>query len=185
MFVMKPSHFLALRAASRVAFSTAIVACGGGVAGSSSDDLPTDTSPSSPRASLPPTPPSHTTPPPPPAEVDASVVVADASVPNECKSASDEEACCLALERAERASRTDAGVWPELASANAIACCDVTLIANRADGGAKGADWNDTWACCTVIPDSYSKYPESCMAWGPPVPPSIAWKRTERLALAA
>src|SRR5262245_28215435 len=131
---MKPSHLLSLRAASRVAFSSAIVACGGGVA-STSTDVPTDTTPTSPATSTPPAAvlpdPPPPTPPPPPAVADASPTV-DAQVPNECKSAASEEACCLALERAERASRADAGVWPELASANAIACCDVTLTAARA-----------------------------------------------------
>jgi hypothetical protein len=174
---MKPSHLLAMRAAYRVAFSSAIVACGGGVVSTSSDvpsDAPASPATSTPPAAVLPDPPPAPAPPPPPAEVvDASV---DAVVPNACKSAASEEVCCLALERAERAVREDAGAWPELASADAIACCDVTLTAARADGGTAGATWEDTWACCTAVPNAFSKYPESCSAWGPPVPPAIAWR---------
>jgi len=165
----------ALRASARVAFTAALVGCGGtAISGGNPDpDHGTDTGKPTDDASI--------CNAPPPSSLFHTGVPADSVNPSMFD-------CCMA--ELTPLIATDSGIEsPDAAAAaaadpNVVACCGVVVFAVNHDTGPRPSaeakaevaafdelGWGARSLCCTLL-----KWPEegsTCEAWGPPTPPAM------------
>jgi hypothetical protein len=141
----------ALSAAARVAFSTTLLSCGGQTTEAPSREM-LPARPMEPPAT------SATAPATPPGDPHST----SATAPRVCSGAANVSECCLAFERKKRGGGRRLN-----ASADAIACCEVTLAQGRA------VTYAERSPCCDIVPDSFERFTPACMAWGPPCPPPM------------
>jgi hypothetical protein len=157
---MKPEvHAEALRAASRVAFSLAFVAgCGGAT---TSDPQPT-TGKNDPPSNAPGGGTAA------PAGSGTGTGGYDTQPPNNA---------AKSCETVIASAFTKEGDYPgekKVVSSEVQQCCEKQLLSTRGQMAHR-------WDCCANVAQTNKDVQMACTPWGPPVPPSIAW-RTERLS---